>query len=299
MSTAANTEDPLPVGLVGAGPWAKLVHAPMLARHPGTTLAGIWARRPEAAAELATQHDTVACATLDELFDRCAAVSFAVPPSVQAELAVQAARAGKHLLLEKPVALTTEAARQVADAADEAGVRTQVLLSWRYAAPVREFLADVGAGDAPVGGRGAFLTGGALMGPFTTPWRLEHGPLLDLGPHVIDLLDAALGRVTNVKAHGDPLRWVGLLLEHDTGAVSEASLTAHSMVMPPRARVEVYTEAGAVDVDTGAGVGPEAFVTVVDEFVRTAAGTPHPLDVHRGVHLQAVLDAALHDLNAG
>jgi predicted dehydrogenase len=298
VNSAANTEDPLPVGLVGAGPWAKLVHAPMLARHPGTTLAGVWARRPEAAAELAAQHGTTACATLDELLDRCAAVSFAVPPSVQADLAVQAAAAGKHLLLEKPVALTTEAARRVADAADEAGVRTQVLLSWRYAAPVREFLATVAAGDPPVGGRGAFLTGGALMGPFTTPWRLEHGPLLDLGPHVVDLLDAALGPVTGVKAHGDPLRWVGLLLEHEGGAVSEASLTAHTMVQPPQALVDVYTEAGVVEVNTGAGVGPEAFVTVVDELIRTAAGTPHPLDVHRGVHLQTVLDAALRDLQA-
>lgn len=294
-----STEDPLPVGLVGAGPWAGLVHAPMLAGHPGTRLAGVWARRPEAAGELAARHDTVACASLDELFDRCAAVSFAVPPAVQADLAGAAARAGKHLLLEKPVALTTDAARALADTVDEAGVRTQVLLSWRYAAPVRGFLATVAAGEPPVGGRGAFLTGGALSGPFTTPWRLEHGPLLDLGPHVVDLLDAALGRVVGVKAHGDPLRWVGLLLEHETGAVSEASLTARSAVLPPRARVEVYTGAGAVDIDIGDGVGPGTFVTVVDELVRTAAGTPHPLDVHHGVHLQQVLDAALRDLGAG
>ncbi|HEY8545973.1 MAG TPA: Gfo/Idh/MocA family oxidoreductase, partial [Acidimicrobiales bacterium] len=233
------------------------------------------------------------------LFDRCAAVSFAVPPAVQAELAVDAARAGKHLLLEKPVALTTDAARRLADAADEAGVRTQVLLSWRYAAPVRDFLAQVAAGDPPFAGRGAFLAGGALLGPFTTPWRLEHGPLLDLGPHVVDLLDAALGRVVDVRAHGDPRRWVGLLLEHEGGAVSEASLTAHTMVQPPQARVEVYAESGVAEVDTGAGVGPEAFTTVVDELVRTVAGTPHPLDVHRGVHLQQVLDAALRDLGAG
>ena len=286
----------LSVGLVGAGPWAHLVHAPMLAGHPGTRLTGVWARRPEAAAELAAAHGTTACASFDELLAGCQAVAFAVPPDVQATLAVTAARAGRHLLLEKPVALTLDAARALADAVDGAGVGSQVLLSWRYAAPVRDFLATVAAGGSPVGGRGAFLTGGALSGPFTTPWRLEHGPLLDLGPHVVDLLDAALGRVVGVRAHGDPLRWVGLLLEHETGAVSEASLSANTAVQPPRAGVEVFTEAGAADVDTGAGVGPEAFTTVVDELVRTAAGTPHPLDVHRGVHLQWVIDAALRDL---
>lgn len=301
LGPVEDTADTLAVGLVGAGPWARLVHAPMLAGHPRTRLAGVWARRPEAADELAAQHGTVACRSLDELLERCEAVAFAVPPDVQADLGVTAARAGRHLLLEKPVALDLPAARALADAADEAGVRTQVLLSWRYAAPVREFLAKVAAGAAgspPIGAQARFVGGGSLVGPFATPWRLEHGPLLDLGPHVIDLLDAALGRVVGVRAHGDPRVWVGLLLEHESGAVSEASLTAHAAVLPHRAGVEVYGEAGVVEVDTGAGVGPEAFVTVVDELVRTAAGTPHPLDVHRGVHLQEVVEAARRDLAA-
>jgi hypothetical protein len=34
----------------------------------------------------------------------------------------------------------------------------------------------------------------------------------------------------------------------------------------------------------------------VDEFIRTARGVPHPLDVHRGVHLQYLLQAASDDL---
>ncbi|MDQ1396460.1 MAG: hypothetical protein QOG64_1719, partial [Acidimicrobiaceae bacterium] len=40
----------LAVGLVGAGPWATMVHAPVLSAGPETLLAGVWARRPEAAA---------------------------------------------------------------------------------------------------------------------------------------------------------------------------------------------------------------------------------------------------------
>src|SRR5690606_24187086 len=45
--------DALTVGLVGAGPWASMFHAPAIAGGPETRLAAVWARRPEAAGELA------------------------------------------------------------------------------------------------------------------------------------------------------------------------------------------------------------------------------------------------------
>lgn len=288
---------PLRVGVVGAGPWAQMVHAPMVARHPHTTLAGVWARRPDAAAALAAAHDSTAAATFAELLDRCDAVAFAVPPDVQAEMAIVAARAGKTLLLEKPIALDLDAAERLADAVGHAGVGSQVVLSWRYSEAVRAFLAEVAA-SSPIGGRGHFLSGAALGGPFATPWRHEHGPLLDLGPHLIDTLDAALGPVVGVRAHGDPQRWVGLLFDHASGVVSEASLSARSGADPGQAGVEVHTEAGVIEVDATAAVGPAAMVAVVDELVATAGGTPHALDVHRGLHLHRILAAAVADLAA-
>jgi len=303
MSTAAPPPEPtagaepLRVGLVGAGPWARFVHAPMLARHPRTALAGVWARRPEAAAELAAEHGSAAAASFDELLGSCDAVAFAVPPDVQAEMGVVAARAGKALLLEKPIALDVDAATRLADAVGEAGVGSQIVLTWRYTEAVRGFLAAVAEAE-PIGGRGHFLAGAALGGPFATPWRAEQGPLMDLGPHLLDTLDAALGPVVGLRAHGDRSRWVGLLLEHESGLVSEASLTARSGVAPSRAGVEVHTEAGVIEVDAAAAAGPDAFVTVVDELVATAAGTPHPLDATRGLHLQRLLAAAAADLDA-
>ena len=71
------------VGLVGAGPWARLFHAPMLSASAAVSLAAVWARRGDAAQELATEFDVAAAASFDELLDRCDAVAFAVPPSVQ------------------------------------------------------------------------------------------------------------------------------------------------------------------------------------------------------------------------
>ena len=72
-----------------------------------TRLAGVWARRPEASRAVAEKFGAVAVPTFAALIERCDAVAFAVPPDVQAELATIAARAAKHLMLDKPLALTT------------------------------------------------------------------------------------------------------------------------------------------------------------------------------------------------
>ncbi len=294
MPTVDRAAAPLRVGLAGAGPWAGLFHAPMFAAHPGTELAAVWGRRLDAAREIAAPSGAVPNDSFDRFLEQVDAVAFAVPPDVQAGLAVQAARAGKALLLEKPLALDLASAESVVRAVDDAGVATLTVLTWRYSAAVRTFLDEV-AGTEPTGGRGRFLAGGFLGGPFATPWRLDRGALFDLGPHVIDLLDAALGPVVGVRAHGDPRRWVGLLLDHEDGTVSEVSLSGHCGG-PARAGVEVHTADAVLEVDT-VGVSADATTTLVDEFldcVRT--GIPHPLGVHRGLHLQRLLDTAARDL---
>ena len=296
-SPIARTEQ-LRVGVVGTGPWAALFHAPMFAGHPATRLAAVWGRRRDAAAEIAARHGAEAHDDFDRFLAGVDAVSFAVPPDVQADLAVTAARAGKALLLEKPLALDPGAAESLVHAVDEAGVPTQLLLTWRYAGPVRAMLAAA-ARARPIGGRGHFLTGGLLGGVFATPWRLEHGPLFDLGPHVIDLLDAALGPVVGIRAHGDGRGWVGLLLEHSSGAVSEASLTGCSGVPSPRAGIEVHTREGVLEVDT-TSLSASVTTTVVDEFTDVVrSGRSHVLDVHRGLHLQHLLTSAASDLRWG
>src|SRR5258708_21481563 len=131
------------VGLVGAGPWAGMVHAPALAAGPHTRLAGVWARRPEASAELAAEHGAPSFADIEELFDSCEAVAFSVPPDVQAELATRAAQAGKAVLLEKPLAMDLEGARRLADAIGEAGVASQMVFTMRYTGAARAFLQQV------------------------------------------------------------------------------------------------------------------------------------------------------------
>ncbi|WP_042364120.1 Gfo/Idh/MocA family protein [Streptacidiphilus neutrinimicus] len=282
--------DRLTVGLVGAGPWAGMAHAPALAAGPATELAGVWARRTEAAAELGGRFGAPAFARLEELFDACEAVAFCVPPDVQAELALRAVRAGKAVLLEKPLAMELEGARRLADAVAEAGVVSQMVLTARYTAATREFLTRAQA-VRPLGGVGVF-TGSLQDGPFATPWRLERGALLDLGPHLVDLLDAALGRVVAVRAQGDPLGWVALTLEHESGALSQAGMTAFAGGSLPAPRVEVFGADGHARLAWPEAL-EEPFTRMVAEFaqaVRTGAG--HPLDARHGLRLQELLAQA-------
>jgi predicted dehydrogenase len=283
------------VGLVGAGPWAATVHAPMLAAGPETRLAAVWARRPEAAADLAAAHGAHACASFAELLDRCDAVAFAVPPDVQEVLAIEAAHAGKGLLLEKPLAGSLDGARRVADAVLGAGVGSLVVFTFRFGAATRRFLADAGP-FAAFGGYFLNATGAFLSGPYSrSPWRHARGALLDVGPHGVDLLSAALGDVVDVAAR-ESRGWVQLSLAHERGASSVAMLSC-SIPGDPRHVCELFGEQGTLALLERRDA--YTFDRLRAEFaavVRTRA--PHECDVRRGLYVQTVIDRAERALTA-
>jgi predicted dehydrogenase len=79
-------------------------------------------------------------------------VAFAVPPDVQAPIAVRAARAGKHLLLEKPIALAEAEADDLVEALEQAHVASVVFFTLRFQADMRTWLADVSARGGWAGG---------------------------------------------------------------------------------------------------------------------------------------------------
>jgi predicted dehydrogenase len=269
------------------------VHARVLAAGPETLLTAVWARRPEAARETAAPHGAAVAATFEELLDTCEAIAFSVPPSVQAELAPRAAEAGKALLLEKPLGLDLPSARRLVDAVDASGVVSQLVLTNRYHPATRRFLAEARALDVS-GARSCFLGGAFLGGDFATPWRLEHGALLDLGPHVLDLLDAALGPIVRVRATGDPRRWVELTCEHDGGAVSQASLSGSVHVERGINRVELFGRHPALVFDGGALDHEESWPVLRREFATAVrSGRSGELDAHRGLRLQTLIAQAL------
>jgi predicted dehydrogenase len=288
------------VGLVGAGPWAGLFTAPMLASAVDLSLAAVWARRPDAATALAQQHGAAAVGSFDDLLAACDAVAFTVPADVQAPLAVAAARAGKHLLLEKPVGFTVADAQAVADAADAAGVATQMMLTYRFTEQVRAFLGSA-AGAQLRYLRTAMLGGGALDGsPFATPWRRGAGAvLLDLGPHTLDLLEAAAGPVAELRA-AEAGGVLTVTTVHDNGASGHIAISVTTPGAAGRLEAEAVTDAGLVVLADPTPYQPDAVQRVItDEFARAARGEfRQPLDVHHGVHLQRLLAAVAASIDA-
>jgi predicted dehydrogenase len=149
-----------------------------------------------------------------------------VPPDVQAPIAVRAASAGKHLLLEKPIAISEADADTLARAVEHAQVASIVFFTARFQADVRAWLADVTADGRWSGGSAVWL-GSALQdsSPFNTPWRRDKGALWDLAPHVISLLWARLGPVASVTADAGPADVSHLVLHHQNGATSTVTVT--------------------------------------------------------------------------
>jgi predicted dehydrogenase len=282
----------LTVGLAGAGPWAAAVHAPTFATGPETVLGGVWSRRPESAQPIAEAHGVPVFADFDALVAACDAVALAVPPSVQPDLAVRAARAGRPLLLEKPLADTVAGAEAIAAAVAEAGVASVMLLTYRFAAPVREFLARAATFTAH-GGRAAFVSGAFLAeSPYAHGWRIERGCVLDVGPHILDLVDAALGPIVAVEARGDAREWVSIVCEHATGSFSDVAISCSTGIMPSRTEVELFGRTGSVAVDARADDRAAMWARLRREFAEAVAtGRPHPCDAARGLQVQRIVDA--------
>ncbi|MEU7888141.1 Gfo/Idh/MocA family oxidoreductase [Microbispora bryophytorum] len=288
---------PVEIGLVGAGPWARDFHAPVFAAGPQTRLSGVWARRPEAARALADRFAVRAFTDYRELLAHCEAVVFAVPPDVQAPLAAEAALAGRAVLLEKPVALTVEEAERLTQVVDATGVVSQVVLTNRYRPAVREFLARARE-LRPLGARACQFTPHFLDGTYVdSPWRGRGGVLYNTGPHGLDILDAALGRIVEVRTAGDPGGFLALTCLHEGGAVSQLALCGRV----PGAKRTVYEllgPEGALVLDFGTlpeDSAPTRAALRAEFAMAVRTGRPHAIDVHRGLHLQRLLAQAERD----
>jgi len=285
---------PLRFGLAGTGYWARIAHAPALGSTPGIEFAAVWGRNPDAAAELAASHGAAAYDDFDAFVGGVDCVAFSLPPDVQSELAVRAASAGKHLLLEKPVSTNTQTARALALGAREAGVASVVFFIARFQPAIRAWLAEVAAGRWA--GGSAIWLGSSLAddSPFNTPWRRDKGGLWDLGPHAVSVLSAALGPVTSVTADAGAADLSYLVLHHDTGATSTVTLTLNAPSMVDSFDVYIWGQRGksampALDGDPVAAL--QVALTELAAGVGSGARA-HPCDVQFGCEVTRVLAEA-------
>lgn len=297
---------PLRIGLVGTGPWAGNAHAPALAAHPGAVLSGVWGRRAEAARELAGTHGAPAYtgdAGLDELFAASDAVAFALPPDVQAPLAARAAAADCHLLMDKPVATSVAAAREVVEAAEAARVASIVFCTLRFAPETAAWIAEQHAAGGWFTAHAHWI--GALWAPgvdseyAASPWRHEKGGLWDVGPHALSVLIPVLGDVTRLTAARGPADTHHLILRHASGASSTVTLTLAAPQAATGVEVQLRGEHGTVGLPHWDGaVG--AFRAAVDALIDSVrTGVAHPCDVRFGLRLTELLAEAEAQAGAG
>jgi predicted dehydrogenase len=282
-------------GLVGTGHWARVTHAPAIVATDGAELVGVWGRRPEAVDTIAAEHGARAYDDFDALLGDVDAVAFSVPPDVQAPLATRAARAGKHLLLDKPIALSSDAGDALADAVAAEGVASIVFFTSRFQPEVREWLADVNLTSDWDGATAHWLGDAFGAGsPFDTPWRHDKGGLWDLGPHVLSILIAALGPVDRVAADAGPRDTANLLLHHASGATSVATVSIEAPAAASVTDLLVWGARGRSWMPAGS-LPPEAALGVaVRELLAGAESgqVQHPCDVRLGRDIVAVLAEA-------
>ena len=288
-------------GLAGTGYWARVTHAPALRSTAGVELAAVWGRNPQAAAGVAAEYRATPYQDLSAFLAAVDAVCFAVPPDVQAAIATRAARAGKHVLLEKPVALTEAAADGLVEAVERAGVASVVFFTNRFQPDVRAWLAEVEARGGWAGGASAWL-GSALResSPFNTPWRRQMGGLWDVGPHVVSLLWASLGPVTSVTADAGLADITHVVLHHEGGATSTTTLTLSATEAAAGFEVYVWGESGRLAAPIGSVDRVTALSTALGELAANArAGqTGHPCDVRFGRDVGRVLAEAQRQIDA-
>jgi UDP-N-acetyl-2-amino-2-deoxyglucuronate dehydrogenase len=255
--------------ILGPGKVARL-HADALARIPDARLVAVSGRNPDAAVALAEAAGARVDGGLEATIERGGvdALIICTPHPVHAEQAIAAARAGLHVVVEKPMALTVADSDAMIAAASEAGVLLSVVSQRRWYAPVRRVkdaieegrIGEPGLASVEVlGWRGAdYYAMDAWRG---TQAGEGGGVLVNQAVHQLDLLRWFLGPVAEVDAWTSNVNHPELDVEDTVVAAIQfvsgalASFVASNSQRPGlHARVHVHGSSGAsVGVETDAG----------------------------------------------
>jgi predicted dehydrogenase len=232
----------LRIGIAGLGHIGKN-HARILAELPDCELAAVFDTNADSAREIAERHGTRAAASLEEFSEAVDAATIATPTPSHFSIAEQLLKAGKHLLVEKPITETTGDARKLVDLAHEAGRILQVGHVERFN-PVMSKLEQLLT-------QPRFIEAHRLS-PY--PNRgIEIGVVLDLMIHDLEIiLHLVRSPVKSIDAVGVPVLSRGediatVRLHFQNGCV--ANVTA-SRISPEKLRkIRVFQREGYVSLD--------------------------------------------------
>ncbi len=174
------------VAVVGYGYWGSK-HMRVLSSMPGVQVT-IVEQDPERIAEARRSYPAAESAhRLDDVLQQVDAVVVATPPSAHAEVALQALRHGRHVLVEKPLATTVNDAEQMVDSAAANGVHLMAGHTFEYNAAVWKLKEIIDSGEL---GRILYIDAARLS---LGRYQRDCNVIWDLAPHDISIVSYLLG----------------------------------------------------------------------------------------------------------
>jgi UDP-N-acetyl-2-amino-2-deoxyglucuronate dehydrogenase len=200
--------DAIGIGIIGCGNVAR-IHAQAILRVESLKLVSVCSRSTDSAEKMGREFGTPYHTNLDEFLSdpKLAAVSICAPSGLHAEIGCRAARAGKHVLVEKPIDVNLENADALIEACRAAAVKLGITFQSRFLDATREIHGAVQAGRL-----GGPVMGSAYVKWYRGPeyygsaaWRgtlaLDGGgALINQSIHTVDLLQWTMGPVAEVAA---------------------------------------------------------------------------------------------------
>ena len=254
-------------GIIGCGMIAEY-HTRAINEIENARVIGAWSRNPANAAKVAALAAGGGCATFTDL-DRLLAqpgldvVCICTPSGAHLEPAVQAARAGKHVVVEKPLEITLPRCDAIIDACDAAGVRLCTIFPSRFTPANRRLKEAI-----ELGRFGRLTMGDTYVkwwrtqnyydsGGWRGTWELDGGgALMNQAIHNVDLLGWLMGDVAAVTAMTACLAHQRIEVEDTAVAalhfkngalgVIEAATSAYPGLLK---RTEIHGDRGSARVD--------------------------------------------------
>ncbi len=199
--------DKVRVGILGTGIIIRDYHLPILKNHPKAQVVAAANVHPESLRRLAEEHDIPRAYTdLQAMADdpEIDAVVIGLPNYLHAPVTIQMLEAGKHVLCEKPMALSVTEGQEMVAASRRAGRKLMIAHMWRFDQETLWLRELVSSGTL---GRVFKVKSHAIWlyeGPppktwFVTPSLAGGGALADMGIHSIDTLRYVLGGARPIK----------------------------------------------------------------------------------------------------
>ena len=277
------------LGCGGIGRW----HAKQLASLPGARLVAMADTDLDARERAAKLFGVPVFAEAEAAIRQAGVevVSICTPPATHATLALAAASAGVHVLVEKPFALTVAEAKQVSTACMRSGVKAAVVHQQRTQPACRALKRMLDEGDlgSPVYALANLSWYRPRGGNATSGWRAQDrggSPLLDAGVHLVDLLLWLLGPVSWVAAHSgeaESASTTTALLGFESGATAVLAISFAGNLFRDELTLELVATHGGCRLEIRDH--DHAEIVRLDRAIRAGsrAGSVSPLEIEARV----------------